>query len=99
MLHGYPMYAYIPARDMARARQFYEGKVGLKPKQELNGGVVYEFADHTGCSKIVKACHQLYRNRFGGAPKYHIWSPGTSRKLKRMMLANPDGDRMKIRAA
>jgi predicted enzyme related to lactoylglutathione lyase len=49
MLHGYPMYAYIPARDMARARQFYEGKVGLKPKQELNGGVVYEFAQGTAC--------------------------------------------------
>jgi predicted enzyme related to lactoylglutathione lyase len=49
MLHDYPMYAYIPARDMARARQFYEGKVGLKPKQELNGGVVYEFAQGTAC--------------------------------------------------
>lgn len=49
MLHGYPMYAYIPARDMARARQFYEGKVGLKPKEEANGGVVYEFAQGTAC--------------------------------------------------
>lgn len=49
MLHGYPMYAYIPARDMARARQFYEGKVGLKPKEETNGGVVYEFAQGTAC--------------------------------------------------
>lgn len=47
MLHGYPMYAYIPARDMARARQFYEQKVGLKPTQEVNGGVVYEFAKGT----------------------------------------------------
>lgn len=49
MLHSYPMYAYIPARDMARARQFYEGKVGLKPKEETNGGVVYEFAQGTAC--------------------------------------------------
>lgn len=49
MLHGYPIYAYIPARDMARARQFYEGKLGLKPKEELEGGVTYEFAGGTAC--------------------------------------------------
>ena len=34
------MYAYIPAKDVARARQFYEQKLGLKPKQEIAGGVV-----------------------------------------------------------
>lgn len=49
MLHDFPMYAYIPARDMARARRFYETKVGLKPKQETNGGVVYAFAGGTAC--------------------------------------------------
>ncbi|HET6828697.1 MAG TPA: VOC family protein [Ramlibacter sp.] len=49
MLHAYPMYAYIPARDLARARRFYEEKVGLKPKEETNGGVVYEFAGGTAC--------------------------------------------------
>jgi catechol 2,3-dioxygenase-like lactoylglutathione lyase family enzyme len=43
------MYAYIPARDVTRARGFYEGKLGLKPAQEINGGVVYEFGDHTAC--------------------------------------------------
>jgi predicted enzyme related to lactoylglutathione lyase len=49
MLQDAPMYAYIPARDLARARQFYEGKLGLKPKQEINGGVAYEFAGGTAC--------------------------------------------------
>lgn len=49
MLQDHPMYAYIPARDLARARQFYEGKVGLKPKEALNGGVVYEFGQGTAC--------------------------------------------------
>ena len=34
---------------MKRARQFYEQKRGLKPKQEIAGGVVYEFAEHTAC--------------------------------------------------
>jgi len=48
MLQRSPMYAYIPARDVARARQFYEGKIGLKPKQEVMGGVFYEFAKNTG---------------------------------------------------
>jgi predicted enzyme related to lactoylglutathione lyase len=49
MLQDFPMYAYIPAKDMTRARQFYETKVGLKPGQEINGGVVYEFARGTAC--------------------------------------------------
>ena len=49
MLQQAPMYAYIPVKDLARARQFYEGKVGLKPKEETAGGVVYEFAGNTAC--------------------------------------------------
>ena len=49
MLQKSPMYAYIPARDVARARKFYEEKVGLKPKQEIAGGVVYEFGKGTAC--------------------------------------------------
>lgn len=49
MLQSKPMYSYIPAKDVARARQFYEGKVGLKPSDEIAGGVVYEFAGKTAC--------------------------------------------------
>ena len=49
MLQSSSMYAYIPALDMARARQFYEHKLGLKAKQEINGGVVYEFGKGTAC--------------------------------------------------
>lgn len=49
MLQRYPMYAYIPAQDVARARRFYEEKIGLTPKAEVAGGVVYEFAQGTGC--------------------------------------------------
>ena len=49
MLQKSPMYAYIPAADMARARKFYEQKLGFKPGQELQGGVVYEFAGGTSC--------------------------------------------------
>lgn len=47
MLQNFPMYAYIPARDVARARQFYEGKIGLRPAREVAGGVVYEFGGKT----------------------------------------------------
>jgi predicted enzyme related to lactoylglutathione lyase len=49
MLQKHPMYAYIPANDMARARAFYEKKIGLTPKEETAGGVVYEFGEHTAC--------------------------------------------------
>ncbi len=49
MLQNSPMYAYIPVADVARARQFYEQKLGFKPKAEMAGGVVYEFGEHTAC--------------------------------------------------
>ena len=49
MLQKSPLYAYIPAKDVPRARQFYEGKLGLVPKEETAGGVVYEFAGGTAC--------------------------------------------------
>ncbi len=49
MLQEFSMYAYIPANDVARARKFYEGKLGFKPAEETAGGVVYKFGDSTGC--------------------------------------------------
>lgn len=49
MLQKFPMYAYIPAQDVARARQFYEGKLGFVPKEEIAGGVAYWFGGQTGC--------------------------------------------------
>lgn len=42
MLSNAPIRAYIPASDVARARRFYEGKIGLTAKQEYAGGVIYE---------------------------------------------------------
>ena len=53
MLQDAPMYAYIPARDLARAREFYEKKLGFKPQQEINGGVVYAFGQGTACFLYV----------------------------------------------
>jgi predicted enzyme related to lactoylglutathione lyase len=47
MLKDSPLYAYFPALDMARARKFYEGTLGLVPQQDVNGGVVYAFAGGT----------------------------------------------------
>jgi catechol 2,3-dioxygenase-like lactoylglutathione lyase family enzyme len=49
MLQKSPMFAYLPVKDVARARQFYEQKLGFKPKNEVAGGVVYEFAAGTAC--------------------------------------------------
>ena len=49
MSQNFPMYAYIPARDMGRARAFYEGKLGFVAKEEVAGGVVYGFAGQTAC--------------------------------------------------
>jgi predicted enzyme related to lactoylglutathione lyase len=41
MLKNSPVVPYIPAADIARAREFYEQKVGLVAEQEIAGGVVY----------------------------------------------------------
>src|SRR5215210_2954526 len=42
MLQNARICVYIPASDLARARKFYEGIVGLVPKEEYAGGVIYE---------------------------------------------------------
>jgi catechol 2,3-dioxygenase-like lactoylglutathione lyase family enzyme len=42
MLTNATIVPYIPVADVARARRFYEGKLGLKPKEEYAGGVIYE---------------------------------------------------------
>jgi predicted enzyme related to lactoylglutathione lyase len=49
MLQDKPMYAYIPAKDVTRARAFYEQRLGLVPKDVSEGGVVYECAGRTAC--------------------------------------------------
>jgi predicted enzyme related to lactoylglutathione lyase len=49
MLQSSPLYAYIPARDVDRARKFYEDKLGFKAGQQVADGVVYEFGKGTAC--------------------------------------------------
>jgi catechol 2,3-dioxygenase-like lactoylglutathione lyase family enzyme len=49
MLKTFPMYAYLPAKDVARARKFYEEKLGFEPREEDGGGVAYQFGERTAC--------------------------------------------------
>jgi catechol 2,3-dioxygenase-like lactoylglutathione lyase family enzyme len=49
MLQESPMFAYLPVKDLPRARYFYEKQLGFAPKSELGGGVLYEFARGTAC--------------------------------------------------
>ena len=42
MLQKASVVPYIPATNIRRAREFYEKKVGLVPREEIAGGVVYE---------------------------------------------------------
>jgi catechol 2,3-dioxygenase-like lactoylglutathione lyase family enzyme len=42
MLKDAPIVPYIPVSNVGRARKFYEGTLGLKPKEEYAGGVIYE---------------------------------------------------------
>ncbi len=42
MLANAPIRAYIPVLDVPRARKFYEKTLGLNPKRDYAGGVIYE---------------------------------------------------------
>jgi predicted enzyme related to lactoylglutathione lyase len=42
MLKNAAIRAYLPASNIARARKFYEEVIGLQPKAEYAGGVMYE---------------------------------------------------------
>jgi catechol-2,3-dioxygenase len=42
MLTNAPIRAYLPASNLPRARKFYEQLIGLHPKEEYAGGVIYE---------------------------------------------------------
>src|ERR671910_3243936 len=64
MLSTAPIRAYIPASNISRARKFYEQTVGLTPKEEYAGGVIYECGgtevfmyptDNAGTSKASQA--------------------------------------------
>jgi predicted enzyme related to lactoylglutathione lyase len=49
MLQDHPLYAYLPASDVARARNFYETTLGFTPGEEQAGGVTYHFGAGTAC--------------------------------------------------
>ena len=42
MLRNAPIRAYIPASNITRARKFYEEIIGLQPREEYAGWVIYE---------------------------------------------------------
>ena len=48
MLAGHRAYATIPTRDIARAKRWYEEKLGLKPAMDAPYGSLYRLADGTG---------------------------------------------------
>jgi len=68
MLKAAPIRAYIPASNVERARKFYEQIVGLTPKEDDAGGVIYECGDtevflyltpNAGTSKASQAYWQV----------------------------------------
>ena len=45
MLKDARIVPYIPVAHVARARKFYEEKIGLRAREEYAGGVIYECGD------------------------------------------------------
>jgi predicted enzyme related to lactoylglutathione lyase len=58
---------YIPFSDVNRARKFYETTLGLEPKEEFAGGVIYECGEGTSFF--------LYKSAGAGTSKasYAFW--------------------------
>jgi predicted enzyme related to lactoylglutathione lyase len=48
MFDSYRVHAALPATDLQRARQFYEGTLGLTPTEERPAGVRYECGEGSG---------------------------------------------------
>lgn len=48
MLGKHRVYATIPATDMARAKRWYEEKLGLRPATETEVGATYMLGEGTG---------------------------------------------------
>jgi catechol 2,3-dioxygenase-like lactoylglutathione lyase family enzyme len=44
MLDKHRAFATIPASDIARAKRWYQEKLGLKPSQETPAGAMYQLA-------------------------------------------------------
>ena len=42
MLENAQVYSSLPAKDVERAKKFYQEKLGLIPKEESSGNVVFE---------------------------------------------------------
>lgn len=55
MLQSNPMYSYIPAQDVSRARHFYEEEVGFKPGWPVEDGPEQAEPDSTpgSCRTLV----------------------------------------------
>ena len=47
MLTDFPIHATAAASDLARARRWYEERLGLSPEKEDMGGVWYRFSGET----------------------------------------------------
>jgi predicted enzyme related to lactoylglutathione lyase len=49
MLQDSPVYVYLPATNVTRARAFYEQTLGFTASDEIAGGVLYKCAGGTAC--------------------------------------------------
>lgn len=62
MLVQFPIHATVAASDIARAKAWYEAKLGLSPEvEDPNGGLWYRFGDGTWLN--------VYQSQFAGTAR------------------------------
>ncbi len=65
MLSRFEVEPTIPAKDLRRARQFYEQKLGLVAAREDEGGITYQ----DGCTRFL-----LYASQYAGTATHTLMS-------------------------
>ncbi len=64
MLKNSETAAMIPVRDLQRAKQWYEEKLGFTPDEEMPGG---GYLYHSGCSRFG-----LYKTQYAGTAQHTL---------------------------
>ena len=90
MLKAFPISARAAASDLARARQWYEEKLDLKPEREEMGGVWYRFAGDTWLYLYGTPSAGTARNTIAGWQVHNITRVMTDLRARGVVFEDYD---------
>ena len=90
MFGNHRVFATIPATDMARARRWYEEKLGLKPESEIPAGAVYALGGGTGFLLYPTEFAGKAPNTLMGIESHNVESDVAAMKAKGVVFEDYD---------